>query len=259
MKLRHFAILALFACGGEDPGPDLFPADAGPPGQLEHIIIYVDDDGNELDREVGDIGTLQQPLYIPTGYGTEADPDTSRCWDGSGCVHTGSKTYPRKFYASTCDAWQQSRFVAAEVRAKASTSANGSSAGATWTFTNGTKNEWRCGNNSDALALDPELDGSIGVSIVSINVATKKIVSADVWIFVDNMEGQPGWWNRSQAQVQKFYENAILHEILHTMALGHADAMLPSVLMNAFVSESYYTSNLSVTGTERGWLVDYTP
>ncbi len=222
-------------------------------GSFAHITIMVDDG----EAPEGDIGTSEQALTIPNGFGTEGN--AVRCWSGVNCAHTGTKTYQRNFKASTCDSWQQSRWVGGEIRAMAATSSDGSSAGATWSLSTGTKNTFRCGTNAQAAAIHPSLNGAIGVAVMTISNQTKKYVKGDIWIFPENMEAQSGWWGRSIGEVEKFYENAIQHEILHSMGLGHTDSMGGSTLMQPSVSGSFYSSWLTVSGTERNWFISYQP
>lgn len=252
-EVALLVVSAFFGCGGEAEG---LATDAGPAEpSLDFDVIYIEVDEGEA--PAGDIGTLEQGLTIPTGYGTV--PGGGRCWSGVDCRHPGSKTYPRNFKASTCDPWQQSRWVGGEIRAMAMTSPDGSSAKATWTLSTGTKNTFQCGTNAQAITLHPSLDGSLGVAIITSNNATKKYIKSDIWIFPENMENEPGWWGRSISEVEKFYENAIAHEIIHSMGIDHADSMGGSVLMRSAPSLSYYSNFLTVNGTERGWLIDYQP
>jgi hypothetical protein len=223
------------------------------PGGFATIMIAVDDD----EAPEGAIGTLGQRLTIPNGYGLS--PGQNRCWSGSDCIHPGSKTYQRKFYASTCTSWEMGRWMAAEIRAMANTGVPYGSANATFALTLGTKNEWRCGDNADAVAMDPDLDGALGVASITYSSSTKKIISTDVWIFTDNIAAQSGWGSKTDLQHEKFYDNAILHEILHTLALGHSDATLASVLMNAYPSSSWYSTYLTAVPLERNWLFSYQP
>lgn len=222
-------------------------------GDFAHVTIIVDDGAPPS----GDLGTSQQALTIPNGFGTTGN--ALRCWSGVNCAHTGTKTYQRNFKAATCDAWQQSRWVGGEIRAMAATSQDGSSGGATWSLSAGTKNTFRCGTNAQAIAIHSSLDGAIGVAVMTISNATKKYTKGDIWIFPENFHKLSGWSGRSIGEVEKFYENAILHEVLHSMGLGHTDSMGGSTLMQPSVSSQFYASFLTVSGTERNWFIDYQP
>jgi hypothetical protein len=237
-------LLLTVACGS--PSPDaVYDTETGL-NVVDVVHIYVDEPVKELD---GDIGTLEQALTIPTGYGSESDGSGGRCWSGVNCVHPGTKNYARKFYAGTCRSDIQTRFVEAETKLMTQ---------APWfPVSLGTKNEWRCGSAAKAVELGCE--DTAGCAVITISNQTHKVLSADVWIFPENIEGQPGWNNRTIAQQNRYWNNAILHEIYHSLKLDHSDNIHVSELMKDYATESFYTSNLTPTFTERAWLRDYQP
>jgi hypothetical protein len=246
-RLWALAALAL-ACGGRATGEYRDEVvNVHRDGDVVLIEVYDEsaDDGD--DDETGDIGELEQGLTIPNGYGTKTSV-SQRCWDGVDCLHPGTKEYSYNFQASTCSSWYQGRFVAADIRFGTQVPWFTKKSG-------GTKNTWRCASGNGSAQ---GCTGSLGCAVVTFN-QHEVITDVDVYIFPDVVSAQSGWSSKTQAQKDRFVDNAILHEIYHSVALGHSDATLDSVLMYASAPSAYYSSLLQPQWTERAWLRDYQP
>lgn len=255
MKKLWIALVALaLACGNESyedeqQGSSYVDGGAEPAAAAFQAIGIEVDDGEATE---GDFGTLEQKLTIPNGYGLSGGM-VGRCWSGVSCIHPGSKTYPRKFAASTCSAYHQGRFVAADIRFAEQTpwfsvTTPGSIASA--------KNVWRCASGNGTAE---GCAGALGCAIYTYSSASRIMSHVDIYLFPDNFETLTNWSSKTQAQKDRIFDNAILHEIYHSVAAGHSDATLDSPLMKPYPDSAWYASLLGLTLTERSWLRDYQP
>jgi hypothetical protein len=242
---KYLAIgFACMSCAGAGEGEDTDETENTP-----FRVIYV----QEFDEtDDSDLGTLEQELTIPNGYGTNTSGNAARCWSGVNCVHPGTKTYQRKFYASTCSSWYQTQVVGADTRFASFLSPY-------WTVTTGdgnSKNKWYCGTAAEAVSLG--CSGAIGCTIVAFN-QYERIISTKTYIFPENIEAQSAWAGKTTAQRARMVDNSMYHEIFHSISLGHSDSTLVSELMKTSPTSSFYASYLQPTWTELSWMQDYEP
>ncbi len=238
--MNRFITLALFAlgCAGADNG-ELFdePADAGVEEPLE-------------------LGQTAQALTWPTGYGMLKTTDTSssgdRCWlSDSVCMRPVSKTLRFKFIASSCNSWWQTRVVTAHARWRSMLSLRG------WNIqdpdSSGNANYiLRCGGASGHWGYfaptgfsGPDSGGDYTYNSGGIRIDATKI-DADTA-------------GKTSTEKTRNAENVVLHELLHSVGLGHSDGLLYSAVMLQTSGAASFAGILLPTSTELSWLNSYTP
>lgn len=266
MKKLLALLFLLFSCGGASSDSLLQYAAAD--DLVTHEVSPDEVDWDSLAPESrpepeGDIGTLEQALTWPVGYGTlKLNP--SRCWDssGDGCLHPNwaNKTFRRRFQAGSCSSWFQARFVSADGLWTNTLSSRG------WTIqvpdSNGkAKWYWHCKPASELQALCNTTNalGCTAVNWAQDASGNGVHTGGNVYIFPEKFEAQASWAGKTDAQKERFATNILLHELYHSVGLGHSDAMLSSTLMVSPAPTSFYDAIFSPVTQERTWLNDFQP
>ena len=172
--------------------------------------------------DVEDIGTLEQPIYMPNSYGHTvtgagygqgaACPNTT--WPGYGCWVPDNKYMVVQFLASTCDSWWQARFVEA------------------WNYYDATFASW----NNEWNLVPPEggivkykmrctTSGNHRFQQNTSDVDThdssrgtlRQYRKGDIYINTNLLQGG------SELQRQRSARNSIMHEMGHMFGLGHPE------------------------------------
>lgn len=205
-------------------------------------------------QDAEELGTLQQALTWPDGYGWRQSTG-DRCYSSSGnhsgCVRQGTKRIRYGFQAGTCHTWWQTRFVEAHNDFLSLMTGLG------WDVSgpsNGTDVEMSCndgipgGGNFTPSNSVTQPDGSV------------TFTDGNLYISVLHITDDTSWFGKSDVQRQRCARNFILHELMHTVGLGHGGPT--GHLMRGFSPSglSSWYSNLKYPSTEENnWLADFQP
>ncbi len=170
------------------------------------------------------IGTLGQPIFMPTNYGSEnstASPQCSPPWSGGICLVPDSKQFLYKLFASSCSSWWQARVVGAEAYFKP--------------LINGLGDDWvYSGEISGHYSIDLRCEPTGPTSLAdfrssSSGVDTHPTEFGTLWQWktgsvrydTADIEDEATWANKTDAQRIRYAENIIKHEYGHSVGLGH--------------------------------------
>lgn len=247
MKKLFIAAL-MFACsdniGGDGYEFEDAPADAGAADEgLGNDVSFPDAGADKS------LGTLQQGLSSPVGYGIDTATQT-RCIQGVGvtCGYPSDKVARYRFRASTCNNWWQTRVV----ESFNSFLTQAEDAGG-----------WDIQDPTPQGVADVYLDcGSAGGSAYGLTTcplgATQpnpgggsyRLYSTCV-IKIDNtkIEAMAGWSGMTDAQKQKMARNIILHEYMHSVGLGHVTSNPNGTALMVVAPHNTWWNNLRFPST----------
>lgn len=231
--IKAILALALFACG------------ASP------------EDENVVEGDYIPIGSTGQEIFMPTGYGAENGSGTPQCsppWGGGICRVPDSKTLLYKLFASTCSSWWQARVVGAEAYVQP--------------FLDGLGDDWNySGEVAGLYNIDIRCTASSGLAdfnnlqASTDNHATEfgtlqQWVYGSIRIDTAEIEAQPGWASKTEAQRIRFAENIIRHEYGHSFGFGHGGTGLMRD-GSQWTEAQAYGSTMTFGTTERNMLLCY--
>jgi hypothetical protein len=187
--------------------------------------------GSELDE----LGELEQPIYIPSGYGHAG---SNACTSVLDCFVPDKKYIQAKFYASTCSSWWQARMVTAFANIESMVD----NLGDDWGFIGPGSGlyEVRCGNALELGSFTP-LDTQVhSGGPIQYN-------KGNILVDVADIQNLPFWVAGStETQRQTFAVNAIRHEFGHLLGLPHG-----SGIMHAGPETIWWNSVISFSAAQR--------
>lgn len=260
--MKKLLIAALLVACSDNIGGDGYefedaPADAGVEDEgLRHDLSFPDAGPDEEKS----LGTLQQPLSSPVGYGTD-HATGFRCIQGVGvtCVYPVDKVARYRFRASTCNNWWQTRVV----EAWGSFLTQAEDAGG-----------WDIQDPTPQGVADVYLDcGDAGGSNYGVTTCplgstfpnpgggSYRLYSSCV-IKIDNahIEAMSGWSTKTDDQKQKMARNIILHEYMHSIGLGHVSSNPTGTALMVVAPHNTWWNNLRFPSLfELGLIQGYVP
>lgn len=245
MRKTFILIAACLACAGEAPEEELI-CDMSVGDETEAGCAK----GAELDELDEELGTLEQGLTLPLGYGSHV-ANWSRCLSRFSCRLPTDKTITYRFYASTCNAWWQARFVTAVDNWVNLLGDVG------WTITH------HSGNNPDYIL---KCDNNAGASLGGFTPAScsgadpAKCNKGTAYVNPTAIGALPTWSSKTDTQRQRWAVNAIFHELGHGVGFGHGgpDGGNTTV-MSGYDETSWYTTFHWYSDLELDMLADYVP
>jgi hypothetical protein len=222
-KICGLILLALLsACGAPNDG------------------IYADPEPDAVDE----LGQLEQPIYVPSGYGKYVNSEP--CQSAQGCFVPDKKYIQAQFFASTCNNWWQTRMVTAFAEVEGYVD----NLGDDWGMISPGSGLYvvRCGSvtGGDLGGFSPSDTQSHSSGLIQYNRGTIKINTAAV-------EGQSSWANATEAQRQRFAINLIKHEFGHLLGLPHE----ANTLLNNGALTLWWNANMSYTTSMRNRMQCY--
>jgi hypothetical protein len=225
MKKLMFIFALLFACAGasEDGYEDGAMGEVSPYPIDEEGVMRID--GEDVDLYDQDLVQYAQALTRPNGYGINHTNGT-RCSSTSNCDLPKDKTFSRRFLASTCSNWWQTRFVEADndflfIDRDLDWTVNGPSGQFADFY-------WQCGTvgGSNNGIFQPTLSAQRADGSYTWNSG---------WVTVDAAFTEAGssWAGKTDVQRQRMARNIILHELMHSVGLGHATSALTNLMHGA--------------------------
>lgn len=210
--------------------------------------------GAPLDEEEGlYIGTLEQGIFVPVGYGAESGtqngvsspPCDDTDWAGGQCSIPDSKFQIYKFFASSCSSWWQARFVGAENYVKPFVNGLGDD----WAYYGGDINGvythgMYCNTSSGLGAFTPGPDFENHATPLG---TLRQYKNGTIRIDTADIEAQAGWSSKTEAERIRFAENVIRHEMGHSLGFGH----FGSGLMQDGTNATWYSNSKTFTIADR--------
>lgn len=281
MKNIVLLLLAVIGCAGADPE---MSGQASSEQETLPVVGHMEYDPRNPDmarfKELahhpdvpavndGDIGRLEQPIGLYTGYGTEASSSSPRCilpYGGGECQVPNSKTIRfGTFIASNeCTSNWNAVFQAALSEAQ-------TIAGGRMNFINVNVQ----GGNADFMiyCLDDSgnnppgrtfVDTFFGYECHEVNSSNDLCQYENGFIDINLtslINKSATYFSHSWAQQQRFVKNVILHEIFHVAGLGHSTTSCGELLMGACSnqSENWYNIQKRPTSSELLEIECYNP
>lgn len=218
------------------------------------------------------IGTAEQHIYTPDGWGLEGD--ATQChvpWSGSTCSATFSKLVDLRVNQSNCpQQYQRDALLAAANRFKSfleglgtgwavNVRTSGNYAGIGLNHTLACKsgqcvlpNGQHCIGGSDSTPKP--YDNCTPVDDVG---AFCRFNTSAARLYPSEIEAMFGWAGKTTAQKQRFWTNDAQHELYHGIGLGHNSTV--DSLMYPSASSLSYDVLLAPTSTERNNAACYDP
>jgi hypothetical protein len=208
--------------------------------------------GRDEDAEPGEIlGTAEQAVYHPAGYGTEGGTDANgsktACdgnWSANECWVPNSKTFYTKFQAGTCSSWWQARFVdmwyeqlaeidyinvAVDVASKWYVGPVPEIFGEP-AIAPGLIFNWRCQATGGIASFQPNSSNSDDIDAGG-NDELRQYKGGTLRVDTAEIEADVLWAASDDARRRRFARNVLRHEVWHQMGHGHEYASGPGHLM----------------------------
>lgn len=189
------------------------------------------------------IGTAEQAVYRPAGYGmeggTDANGSKTTCdndWSNGECWVPNSKTFYAAFQAGTCSSWWQARFVDVWYEAIAELDYINADVdvASKWylgpvptifgepAIQPGLIYNWRCQATDGIASFQPnrsnsdDIDAGGGDELRQYKGGTLRLDVADI-------EADILWVASDDARRQRFASNVLRHEVWHMLGHGHEE------------------------------------
>jgi hypothetical protein len=184
------------------------------------------------------IGTLEQAVYLPSLYGTEATGGKTTCdssWSGNECWVPNSKTFYVAFQAGTCSSWWQARFVDAwyEMLAEVDYLNSMIHEDATpWymgpvpeifgepAVAPGLIFNWRCQATDGQASFQPNSSNADSIDAGG-GKTLKQYKGGTVRVDTPQIEADILWAASDDARRRRFARDIIRHELWHMFGHGH--------------------------------------
>jgi hypothetical protein len=199
----------------------------------------IDADGIALDVPEEDLGTLRQPIYMPSGYGSE-EGDQTRCdssWSGGGCMIPDNRS-PGFAIQSSC--LQGTLFHDQAYLALGYVMGVVNSSPLSWAMD-------RYHSGSADWHINCVGSGSLANTSCSILPAPDchdtprgelcQCKGGNIDINVNAVQNSPGWVNGTTAQRGRFINNIVRHEVGHAIGLGHVPSSAGKLMSVGYPSE----------------------